>query len=93
MSLVEYTSGMLEQLSSSPGLNIISLLYFRPPIQVTNRTANHSAVQSRQPVRKSGGSVWKMIRLLLLLAVLAAVLYYAYCHVINVDNPSGDSMI
>ncbi|XP_036960090.1 emerin homolog 1-like [Acanthopagrus latus] len=64
-----------------------------PPIQVTNRTANHSAVKSREPVRKSGGSMWKMIQLLLLLAVLAAVLYYAYCHVTNVDNPSGDSMI
>ncbi|KAM8754204.1 uncharacterized protein AB9X84_011106 isoform 2-T2 [Acanthopagrus schlegelii] len=64
-----------------------------PSIQVTNRTANHSAVKSREPLRKSGGSMWKMIQLLLLLAVLAAVLYYAYCHVINVDNPSGDSMI
>ncbi|XP_073326664.1 emerin (Emery-Dreifuss muscular dystrophy) isoform X2 [Pagrus major] len=57
-----------------------------PPIQLTNRTANHSAVQSREPIRKSGGCMWKMIRLLLLLAVLAAVLYYVYCHVIIEDN-------
>ncbi|XP_022621668.1 emerin homolog 1-like [Seriola dumerili] len=54
-----------------------------PPIQMTNRAANHSTVRSKEPVRKSGGSMWKAIRMLLLLAVLAAVVYYAYCHVIN----------
>ncbi|XP_040921301.1 emerin (Emery-Dreifuss muscular dystrophy) [Toxotes jaculatrix] len=59
-----------------------------PPIQVTNRTANHSAVRSKKPVTKSGGSMWKVIRMLLLLAVLAAVLYYAYCHVINNEKKS-----
>ncbi|XP_074499242.1 emerin (Emery-Dreifuss muscular dystrophy) isoform X1 [Sebastes fasciatus] len=64
-----------------------------PPVHVTNRTANHSAVRSavrsREPARKSGGSVWKGIRLLLLLAAFAAVLYYAYCHlVINEGDPA-----
>ncbi|TKS76958.1 hypothetical protein D9C73_011048 [Collichthys lucidus] len=54
-----------------------------PPIRITKRTANHSAVRSKEPVRKSGSGAWKAIRLLLLLAVLAAVLYYAYCRVIN----------
>ncbi|KAL7398431.1 hypothetical protein ABVT39_009872 [Epinephelus coioides] len=59
-----------------------------PPVQVTNRTANHSAVRSKAPVKKSGSSFWRMIRLLLLLAVVAAVLYYAYCRVINnEENP------
>ncbi|XP_059189467.1 emerin (Emery-Dreifuss muscular dystrophy) [Centropristis striata] len=59
-----------------------------PPIQISNRTVNHSAVRSKEPVRKSGGGLWKVIRLLLLLAVLAAVCYYAYCHVMNSeDNP------
>lgn len=53
------------------------------PVQTANRTANHSAVQHQEPVRKSGGCMWKMIRMLLLLAVLAAILYYAYCHLIN----------
>ncbi|KAG8002417.1 hypothetical protein GBF38_014814, partial [Nibea albiflora] len=61
-----------------------------PPIQITKRTANHSAVRSKKTVRKSGGGVWKAIRLLLLLAVLAAALYYAYCYVINnEENPFG----
>ncbi|KAM7405397.1 hypothetical protein PAMP_012662 [Pampus punctatissimus] len=51
-------------------------------IQSSSRTANHSARRSREPVTKSGGCMWKVIRLLLL-AVLAAVFYYAYCHVRN----------
>ncbi|XP_070825092.1 emerin (Emery-Dreifuss muscular dystrophy) [Chaetodon trifascialis] len=60
------------------------------PVQITNRTANHSAVRSTKPVRKSGDSVWKVMRLLLLLAVFAAVFYYAYCRVINnEENPFG----
>lgn len=64
--------------------------YFSPPIQVSNKTANHSAVQSREPVRKSGGCMWRALRLLLLLAVLAAAVYYVYCRVINdEDNPFG----
>ncbi|KAM9350921.1 emerin (Emery-Dreifuss muscular dystrophy) [Symphorus nematophorus] len=52
-----------------------------PPIKGTKSAANHSAaaVKTKKPVRKSGGSLWKAIQLLLLLAVLAVVLYYAYC--------------
>ncbi|XP_026188691.1 emerin (Emery-Dreifuss muscular dystrophy) [Mastacembelus armatus] len=62
-----------------------------PPIQMTNRAANHRAVRSREPVRKSGGGIWKVIRLLLLLAVLAAVVYYIYCHMVNRnENPFGN---
>nr|XP_046253737.1 emerin (Emery-Dreifuss muscular dystrophy) [Scatophagus argus] len=57
-----------------------------PPIQVAYRRANHSSVQSREPVRKSQGSVWKVTRLLLLLALSAAVFYYAYCRIINGDT-------
>ncbi|XP_068589498.1 emerin (Emery-Dreifuss muscular dystrophy) [Cebidichthys violaceus] len=58
------------------------------PVQSTNRTANHSAVRPRELDRQSGGSGWKVIRLLLLLAVLAAALYYVYCHVLkNEENP------
>ncbi|XP_051281176.1 emerin (Emery-Dreifuss muscular dystrophy) isoform X3 [Dicentrarchus labrax] len=60
-----------------------------PPIQVAYKTANHSAAESREPARKAGGSMWKAIRLLLLLTVLAAVLYYAYCRVINNEDPFG----
>lgn len=68
------------------------LLCFRPPIQATNRTANHSAVKSsEQQVCKSGGcGVWKMIKLLLLFAVLAAVGYYAYIHMMEHEEvPAG----
>ncbi|XP_062248531.1 emerin (Emery-Dreifuss muscular dystrophy) [Platichthys flesus] len=61
-----------------------------PAIQMTNRAANHSAVRSKEVVRKSGGSMWKVIRLMVLLAVLAAVLYYAFCCMIkNEENPFG----
>ncbi|XP_026222712.1 emerin homolog 1 [Anabas testudineus] len=68
---------------------IIALDEDQEPVQAsqshfTSRTVNNSTVQSRVqsrgPAAKSRGSVWKVIRLLLLLAVLAAVLYYAYCH-------------
>ncbi|KAM9855456.1 emerin (Emery-Dreifuss muscular dystrophy) [Aulostomus maculatus] len=45
--------------------------------------ANHSAVYSKEPVRKSGSCLWKLIRLLVLLAVLAAVIYYAYCQLMK----------
>ncbi|KAI3357762.1 hypothetical protein L3Q82_015524 [Scortum barcoo] len=51
-----------------------------PPIQIANRTANHSAVRAREPVRQSGGGclwrLWRLIRLLLLFAALAAAVYY-----------------
>nr|XP_020472850.1 emerin homolog 1-like [Monopterus albus] len=60
-----------------------------PPVQMTSRMANHSAVRSREPVRKSGGSMWKVIRLLLLLAVVAAVIYYAYCCMMNSEASSS----
>ncbi|XP_029291860.1 emerin (Emery-Dreifuss muscular dystrophy) isoform X1 [Cottoperca gobio] len=64
-----------------------------PP--VTYRTANHSsAARSRDLERKSGGSMWKVIRLLLLLAVSAAVIYYAYCRVINnEENPFANPFV
>ena len=66
----------------------VSFLCFRPAFQMTNRAANHSAV--RKAVRKSGGSMWKGIRLMVLLAVLAAVLYYVYCCMIKKEeNPFG----
>ncbi|XP_034731773.1 emerin homolog 1 [Etheostoma cragini] len=58
-----------------------------PPIQSTNRAANHSTVRSEEPVRRSGGGMWKVVRLLLLLAVLAAVLYYSYCRLNGNENP------
>ncbi|TDH10981.1 hypothetical protein EPR50_G00080990 [Perca flavescens] len=59
-----------------------------PPIQSTNRAANHSTIRSGELVRKSGGwSLWKVIRLLLLLAVLAAFLYYSYCRLNDIENP------
>ncbi|XP_042347991.1 emerin (Emery-Dreifuss muscular dystrophy) [Plectropomus leopardus] len=77
-----------------------------PPIQSSKTTANHSAVRSRErskeqsrerskerskePVRKSGSCMWKFIRLLLLLAVLAAAGYFVYYHVLNnEENPFG----
>ncbi|XP_020510095.1 emerin (Emery-Dreifuss muscular dystrophy) [Labrus bergylta] len=61
-----------------------------PPIQVTHRTANHSAVRSNEPLKKSGGCMWKFTRLLLLLVVLAAA-YYAYCQMVDIEekNPTG----
>uniref|UniRef100_UPI0037E9C827 emerin (Emery-Dreifuss muscular dystrophy) n=1 Tax=Semicossyphus pulcher TaxID=241346 RepID=UPI0037E9C827 len=60
-----------------------------PPVQVTHRTANHSAVRSKEPVRKSGGCMWKFIRMLLLIAALAAA-YYVYTQVVNnEENTSG----
>ncbi|XP_058498429.1 emerin (Emery-Dreifuss muscular dystrophy) [Solea solea] len=61
-----------------------------PAVQMTSTTANHSAVQSRKPLTKSGGGMWTVIRLLLSLAVLAALLYYVYCYVMNKEeNPTG----
>ncbi|XP_076023226.1 emerin (Emery-Dreifuss muscular dystrophy) [Genypterus blacodes] len=51
-----------------------------PPIRSAKAvTANHSAVRATEPVKKSGGCVSKLIRLLLL-ALLAAALYYMYCY-------------
>ncbi|CAB1436305.1 unnamed protein product [Pleuronectes platessa] len=32
-----------------------------PAIKMTNRAANHSAVRSKEAVRKSGGSMWKRL--------------------------------
>ncbi|XP_078110346.1 emerin (Emery-Dreifuss muscular dystrophy) [Sander vitreus] len=58
-----------------------------PPIQSTNRAANHSTIRSGELVRKSGGGMWKVIRLLLLLAVIAAFLYYSYCRLNDIENP------
>ncbi|XP_067447390.1 emerin (Emery-Dreifuss muscular dystrophy) [Thunnus thynnus] len=55
-------------------------------IQSSSRTVSHSAVQSRKLAGKSGGCMWKVIRLLLLLAVLAAVFYYTYFRVMNSEQ-------
>uniref|UniRef100_A0A665UTQ9 LEM domain-containing protein n=1 Tax=Echeneis naucrates TaxID=173247 RepID=A0A665UTQ9_ECHNA len=56
-------------------------------IHVTKRTANHSPIQSKDQIRKSGGGMWL---LLLLLSVLAAVGYYIYCRVTsNEENTFG----
>ncbi|XP_028265964.1 emerin (Emery-Dreifuss muscular dystrophy) [Parambassis ranga] len=49
-------------------------------LQYTSRTTNHRAVRFRDNAR-SGHRRWKVVLALLLLAVLAAVLYYAYSHV------------
>ncbi|XP_035513349.1 LOW QUALITY PROTEIN: uncharacterized protein emd [Morone saxatilis] len=49
----------------------------------------HSASRIQEQPERAGGSMWKAIRLLVLLAVLAAVLYYAYCRVINNEDPFG----
>ncbi|XP_045913375.1 emerin (Emery-Dreifuss muscular dystrophy) [Micropterus dolomieu] len=89
--------GMVKQRGNAGTNEDESERVVEPPIQSTNNTANHSTVQSKEPVRKSGGRVWRVIWLLLLLAVLAAVFYYyAYCQVINqeetgenAENPSG----
>lgn len=62
-----------------------------PTPQIMKRTANHSTARSREPVKKSGGSMWKMIRLLLLLVVLAAVLFYAYSRVISNEEVAMQS--
>ncbi|KAM3617605.1 uncharacterized protein V6R79_008804 [Siganus canaliculatus] len=58
-----------------------------PLVQPAERAANHSSVRSREPVRSSGGCLWKLTRLLLC-GALAAALYYAYCHVINSEDTS-----
>ncbi|XP_061557029.1 emerin (Emery-Dreifuss muscular dystrophy) [Phycodurus eques] len=55
------------------------------PIQRRTRTANQNAEHSKKAVR-SGCSVWRVIRMLLLLAVLAAA-YYTYCHMTKDENP------
>lgn len=61
------------------GLISLSLFFSsRPPIK-SAKAANHSALRSTQPIKKSGGCVSKVIRLLLL-ALLAAALYYLYCY-------------
>ncbi|XP_037335317.1 emerin (Emery-Dreifuss muscular dystrophy) isoform X1 [Pungitius pungitius] len=51
------------------------------PVQVASRPANHSAAPA--------GGAWKLIRLLLLLAALAAALYYAFCRVLDKEDPSN----
>ncbi|KAM3872153.1 emerin (Emery-Dreifuss muscular dystrophy) [Diretmus argenteus] len=59
-----------------------------PPVQST-KAADHSAVPSREPIKKSGGGMSTMMRLLLL-AVVAAFLYYVYCCMENnAENPFG----
>lgn len=59
-----------------------------PAIQVTRRAANHSAVLSKEPVKKSGGCMWRFCRLLLLLGVLAGA-YYVYSQVVIEQEEEG----
>lgn len=81
------TIAVFGQTASSPALNVFLPLCVRPPVQISKRTANHSAAPG---VKESGCSVWKGVRLLLLLAVLAAAVYYAYCRVVNnEEDPFG----
>ncbi|XP_051914282.1 emerin (Emery-Dreifuss muscular dystrophy) [Hippocampus zosterae] len=55
------------------------------PILRKSRSANQNAVHSKETVQ-SGCSMWGMIRILLLLAVVAAA-YYIYCHMTKDENP------
>ncbi|XP_054649992.1 emerin (Emery-Dreifuss muscular dystrophy) [Dunckerocampus dactyliophorus] len=56
------------------------------PIRRGGRAANQNAVYSKEAARP-GCSMWGVMKMLLLIAVLAAA-YYAYCHVVNNDeNP------
>ncbi|CAI5678706.1 emerin (Emery-Dreifuss muscular dystrophy) isoform X1 [Oreochromis niloticus] len=52
-------------------------------VQVTYSSTNHTSVRSGEPTGdKSTGSLWKMILVLLPLAVLSAVCYYAYAYIV-----------
>ncbi|XP_061697712.1 emerin (Emery-Dreifuss muscular dystrophy) [Syngnathoides biaculeatus] len=55
------------------------------PVQRWSRTANQNAAHSKEAVR-SGCSAWGVMRMLLLLAVLAAA-YYTYCHMTKDESP------
>ncbi|XP_057712004.1 emerin (Emery-Dreifuss muscular dystrophy) [Corythoichthys intestinalis] len=55
------------------------------PIQRRSRAVNRNAVHPKE-AGKSGCSLWGVIKMLLLLAVLAAA-YYTYCHMTKDENP------
>ncbi|KAK1898046.1 Emerin [Dissostichus eleginoides] len=86
-----YSDGVKRRGNAEPDQEEEPVQYTEPPVQISKRTANHSAApQIKEPKRESGCSVWKGVRLLLLLAVLAAALYYAYCRVVNSEeDPFG----
>lgn len=87
----ESTSGIFEQIQESiTWSEYYPPIYLRLPVQASKTSANHSPVPLKEPVKKSGGCLWKLMRLLLILAVIAAVSYYVYCRVVNNDdNPFG----
>lgn len=60
-----------------------------PILSQTATTANHSEVRSQKPVKRTGGCVWRMFRLLLVLAFLAGVSYYVFCHVLSSEGNAG----
>ncbi|XP_029995551.1 emerin (Emery-Dreifuss muscular dystrophy) [Sphaeramia orbicularis] len=60
-----------------------------PILSQTTTTVNHSEVRSKQPVKRAGGCVWRMFRLLLILAFLAGVSYYVFCHVLSMEGDAG----
>lgn len=56
-------------------------------IQSTATNVAQSSAASKPAVKQSkAGCLWSAIRLLLLLALLAAVCYYLLCHVVNPDE-------
>lgn len=61
-----------------------------PPVQASRTSANHSSAPLKQPVKKSGGCLWRATRLLLILALLAAVFYYVYCHLLQREDNALD---
>lgn len=67
-----------------------STLNLRPPVQASRTSANHSSAPLKQPVKKSGGCLWRGLRLLLILALLAAVFYYVYCHLLQREDNALD---
>lgn len=68
----------------------IILPHLRPPVQASRTSANHSSAPLKQPVKKSGGCLWRGLRLLLILALLAAVFYYVYCHLLQREDNALD---
>lgn len=67
-------------------------LHLRPPVQASKTSANHSSAPARVPVKKSGGCLWRAVRMLLILALLAAVFYYVYCHVLEREDIADNAV-